>query len=70
MACEIVFAPRDLRDLEAIEAYLSERSPAGALNVLAAFKRAIDSLQDFPRLGTPIDTQGRYRLRSSCSAWP
>lgn len=62
MAYEIVFAPRALRDLEAIEAYLIERSPTGARNVLSAIKRAIDDLQDFPRLGTPIDEGGRYRL--------
>ncbi len=62
MAYEIVFAPRALRDLEAIEAYLTERSPTGARSVLAAIKRAIDDLHDFPRLGTPIDGDGRYRL--------
>lgn len=57
MAYEIVFAPRALRDLEAIETYLIERSPTGARNVLAAIKRAIDGLQDFPRLGTPINVE-------------
>jgi toxin ParE1/3/4 len=62
MAYEIVFAPRALCDLEAIEAYLTERSPTGSRNVLAAIKRAIDDLQDFPRLGTPIDGDSRYRL--------
>lgn len=41
---------------------MTERSPGGARNVLAAIKLAIDGLQDFPRLGTPIDAQGRYRL--------
>ena len=62
MAYEIVFAPRALRDLEAIEAYLIERSPSGSRNVLAALKGTIDSLVDFPRIGSPIDDEHRYRL--------
>jgi toxin ParE1/3/4 len=34
----VVYAPRALRDLEGIAAYLVERSPSGATNVLAAIK--------------------------------
>lgn len=59
---KIVYAPRALRDLHDIESYLAERSPVGQRNVLAAIKHAIDDLQDFPRIGIPLDAEGRYRL--------
>jgi plasmid stabilization system protein ParE len=62
MAYEIVYSPRAMRDLEAIEAYLIERSPSGARNVMAAIKHAIEGLTDFPRIGSPIDDEHRYRL--------
>lgn len=58
----IVYAPRALRDLIGIEEYLKQRSPAGSRNVLAAVKAAIDDLEEFPRIGVPIDAEGRYRL--------
>ena len=58
----IIYAPRALRDLLEIETYLAERSPAGARNVLAAIKSAIDDLEHFPRIGVPIDAEVRYRL--------
>jgi plasmid stabilization system protein ParE len=32
----VVYAPRALRDLEGIAAYLVERNPIGAINVLGA----------------------------------
>ena len=58
----IVYAPRALRDLIGIEDYLKQRSPAGSRNVLAAIKAAIDDLERFPRIGIPIDAEGRRRL--------
>ena len=58
----IVYAPRALRDLLAIEAYLMERSPVGARSVLGAIRSAIDDIALFPRIGVPIDRDGRYRL--------
>jgi plasmid stabilization system protein ParE len=40
---KIVYAPRALRDLNEIAAYLSARNPNGAANVLAAVKSSIDT---------------------------
>ena len=59
---KVIFAPRALRDLEAIAAYLAERSPTGQKSVLGAIKASIGDLEQFPRIGIPIDTEGRYRL--------
>ncbi len=58
----IVYTPRALADLQAIESYISQFNPSAATRVLAAIKRAIDSLEHSPRLGLPIDDEGRYRL--------
>jgi toxin ParE1/3/4 len=58
----IVYTPRALADLYAIEAYISRHNPSAATRVLAVIKSAIDSLGQSPRLGLPIDTEGRYRL--------
>jgi len=59
---QIIYAPRALDDLAAIEAYIMQYNPAAARRVLAVIKSAIDDLELFPRLGLPIDNQGRYRL--------
>ena len=59
---KLVYAPRALRDLHEIESYLAQRSPSAAKNVLRAIKSSIDGLEQFPRIGIPIDTEGRYRL--------
>lgn len=58
----VVFAPRALRDLESIAAYLEAQSPSGARNVLAAFKSTIDALTFFPEIGRLIDDAGHRRL--------
>jgi plasmid stabilization system protein ParE len=58
----VVYAPRALRDLEAIAAYLTERSPSGAANVLAAIKSCIEALALFPEIGPAIDDAGHRRL--------
>jgi plasmid stabilization system protein ParE len=58
----IVYTPRALADLQAIEAYISQFSPSAATRVLTAIKKSIDNLERLPRLGLPIDTEGRYRL--------
>ena len=58
----IIYAPRALRELLEIETYLAERSPAGARNVLATIKPAIDDLEHFPKIGVPIDAEARFRL--------
>ena len=59
---KLVFAPRALRDLEAIAVYLSERSPGGARNVIAAIKTGVDALAFFPEIGPVIDRAGHRRL--------
>ena len=58
----VVYAPRALRDLDAIEHFLKQRSEVGTRNVLATIKRAIGDLERFPRIGIPIDADGRYRM--------
>ena len=58
----IAYAPRALADLTAIEAYISQHNPAAARRVLAAIKSSIDGLEQFPKLGLPIDDSLRYRL--------
>jgi toxin ParE1/3/4 len=58
----VIFAPRALRDLEAISAYLAERSPTAATKVMAAIKSSIDALSFFPRIGLLVDQAGHRRL--------
>lgn len=58
----VVFAPRALRDLDSIAAYLTARSPSGARNVLAAIKSSLDALSDFPEIGPVVDDAGHRRL--------
>jgi len=58
----VVFAPRALRDLEAIAGYLNDRSPSGSLHVLAAIKSSIDALAAFPGIGRIVDDAGHRRL--------
>ena len=58
----VVYAPRALRDLENISAYLIERNPAGAINVLRAIKSSIDTLSFFPLVGRLIDNGGHRRV--------
>jgi toxin ParE1/3/4 len=58
----VIYAPRALRDLEGIAAYLTERSPAGATNVLAAIKSSIDTLSFFPLIGRLVDDAGHRRV--------
>ena len=58
----IVYAPRALRDLESIAAYLTERNPVGAINVLGAIKSSIDTLSFFPQIGRLVDDAGHRRV--------
>jgi len=58
----VVFAPRALRDLESIGAYLVERNPSGAVNVLGAIKSSIDTLGFFPQIGRLVDDAGHRRV--------
>ena len=61
------FAPRAIRDLESILAYLEERSPAGARNVARSIRKAADLIAQYPRGGrlsgeqeTRVVRTGRY----------
>jgi addiction module RelE/StbE family toxin len=56
------YAPRALRDLEGIAAYLGERSPSGAKKVLAAIKSAVDIVSSFPEIAPVLDDAGHRRL--------
>jgi plasmid stabilization system protein ParE len=58
----LVFAPRALRDLHEIAAYLSERAPKGAANVIAAIKSSVDTLSFFPQIGRVVDEAGHRRV--------
>jgi plasmid stabilization system protein ParE len=58
----VVYAPRSLRDIDSISAYLTERSPSGAMNVLAAIKASIDALASFPEIGRVVDDSQHRRL--------
>jgi toxin ParE1/3/4 len=58
----VVYAPRALRDLESVAAYLVERNPAGAINVLGAIKSSIDTLSFFPQIGRLVDNAGHRRV--------
>jgi toxin ParE1/3/4 len=59
---KVGYAPRALRDLEGIAAYLIERSPSGAANVLAAIKSSIEALAAFPEMAPAADSAGHRRL--------
>lgn len=58
----VVYAPRALRDLQDISAYLADRSPSASVHVLAALKSSIDSLSYFPELGRLVDDLGHRRM--------
>ena len=56
------YAPRALRDLESITAYLAQHSPSGATNVITAIKSSIDTLAAFPEMAPAVDDAGHRRL--------
>jgi toxin ParE1/3/4 len=58
----IVYAPRALDDLRAIEAYLHERNPAAARRVLEQIKRTIEMLAVFPLVGIVVNEDGDRRI--------
>lgn len=58
----IVYAPRALRDLRVIAAYLETRSKTGQRRVLAAIKSSIDVLDQFPQIGRLVDDIGHRRM--------
>src|SRR5271170_1930935 len=58
----VVYAPRALRDLNSIGAYLTGHNPTGAANVLGAIKSSIDTLSFFPQIGRLVDDAGHRRV--------
>jgi toxin ParE1/3/4 len=58
----VVYAPRALRDLSEIAAYLVERNLTGARSVLSAIKSSIDTLSFFPQIGRVADDAGHRRV--------
>ncbi|WP_448950054.1 type II toxin-antitoxin system RelE/ParE family toxin [Labrys neptuniae] len=55
---KVVYAPRALRDLEAVAAYVGDRSASGAKHVLAAIKTSIETLSLFPKIGRVVTPKG------------
>ena len=51
---QLIWSPRSGRDLAEIDAYLSERDPAAAVQMLRAIRASAARLADFPRLGRPF----------------
>lgn len=58
----IVYTPRALSDIDAIESYLGQYGSKSSKKLVAAIKKAIEQLRDFPRLGRAIDEEHRYRM--------
>ena len=55
------YAPRALRDIDEVLAYILERSPQGAHNVSVAIQHTITVCATHPRAGTKTDVPGLYR---------
>jgi plasmid stabilization system protein ParE len=58
----IVYAPRALRDLEAIEDYLQAHHPSIPRYVFGTVKTKIESLAVFPGIGTELSAAGLRRM--------
>jgi len=58
----IVYAPRALRDLQKIEAYIQQSNAPAARRVIAAINRAIDTLGSFPNIGVVKNEAGHRRI--------
>ena len=56
-----VYAPRALRDVDEILAYVQARSPKGAATLSVAIEQATGSCALNPFLGTATDTRGIFR---------
>ena len=58
----VVYAPRALRDLDGIAAYLSEHNTDIIARVLGAIKSSVDTLNFFPQIGRVVDNAGHRRV--------
>jgi plasmid stabilization system protein ParE len=61
---KVVYAPKALRDLQAIADYLMERSPKAAAKVGNDIRAAIDLAALFPQSGRHISTEDSRKLIS------
>ena len=51
----LIWSLSSLRDLQDIDAYLTERHDAAAARVLRAVRRAAERLRDLPRIGPALE---------------
>lgn len=58
----IQWAERASRNLDQIEAYISQDSPAAALRTILDIIRSVEQLKDFPALGRPGRVEGTREL--------
>ena len=58
---KVVYAPRALRDIDEILAYIWQRSPSGADNVSRAIEYTIHLCALSPKTGTRTDEPNVYR---------
>ncbi|MGH6815389.1 MAG: type II toxin-antitoxin system RelE/ParE family toxin [Hyphomicrobiaceae bacterium] len=58
---KVVYAPRALRDIDEILAYIAKRSPRGAHNVSLAIEYTIHMCALNPRTGAKTDEPNVYR---------
>jgi len=64
MSYRVAYSRDALADLENIEAYISERSPSGALNVLGDIGETIDLIAFWPKIGRATEV-GDLRFQIS-----
>ena len=57
----IIYAPRALRDVDEILAYVQKRSPSGAHNLSIAIESAIEMCALNPHIGVRTDRPHLYR---------
>jgi plasmid stabilization system protein ParE len=58
---KVVYAPRALRDIDEILAYIHKRSPRGAHNVSVAIEHTVHMCALNPRIGAKTDEPDLYR---------
>ena len=51
----LIWSPSSLRDLQDIDAFLTERNDSAAARILRAIRLTADRLLDFPRIGPAFD---------------
>jgi plasmid stabilization system protein ParE len=66
----IVYAPRALRDLQTIEAYIQQFNAPAARRVITAIKRAIDTLGSFPNIGRGGSSANQCAALPLCGLLP